>query len=101
MIPLLIDAAKIMDDIFWIEAYGDKQVLLDSLTSDAEKKLVMINYGPWERLNNNAPFIAGKGPKPAGANFYPVNMTEDEFNKLADTNKTGLYSLIRRDDREN
>jgi len=100
MIPLLIDVAKIMDDIFWIEAYGDKQALLDSLKTDTEKKLVMINYGPWERLNNNKPFIAGKGPKPAGANFYPVDMTEAEFNKLDSTDKTanGLYSLIRRDD---
>ncbi len=98
MIPLLIDAAKIMDDIFWMEAYGDKKALLDTLTSDAERKLVMINYGPWERLNNNAPFIAGVGPKPAGANFYPVDMTEEEFNNLADANKIGLYSLIRRDD---
>jgi hypothetical protein len=100
MIPLLIDAAKIMDDIFWIEAYGDKQALLDSLKTDVEKQLVMINYGPWERLNNNKPFIAGMGPKPAGANFYPVNMTEEEFNKLDSADKTakGLYSLIRRDD---
>jgi hypothetical protein len=100
MIPLLLDAAKIMDELFWIEAYGDKQALLDSLKTDAEKKLVMINYGPWERLNNNKPFIVGKGPKPAGANFYPVNMTEKEFKKLAETNETakGLYTLIRRDD---
>ncbi len=100
MIPLLIEAAKIMDDIFWIEAYGDKQPLLDSLKSETERKLVMINYGPWERLNNNNPFIAGIGPKPAGANFYPANMTEEEFKKLAETEKSakGLYSLIRRDD---
>ncbi len=100
MIPLLIEAAKIMDDIFWIEAYGDKQSLLDSLKTDAEKQLVLINYGPWERLNNNKPFIAGKGTKPPGANFYPVNMTEKEFNELDSIDKTakGLYTLIRRDD---
>jgi hypothetical protein len=100
MIPLLFDAAQIMDDIFWLEAYGDKQTLLDSLKSDTEKKLVMINYGPWERLNNNKPFIAGIGPKPAGANFYPVNMTAEEFNKLADSDPAakGLYTLIRRDE---
>ncbi len=101
MIPLLIEAAKIMDDIFWIEAYGDKKALLDSLKEDAEKQLALINYGPWDRLNNNKPFITGKGPKPAGANFYPVDMTQDEFNKLADPNKTTLYSLIRRDEQGN
>jgi hypothetical protein len=101
MIPLLIEAAKIMDDIFWIEAFGDKRALLDSLKEDAEKQLAIINYGPWDRLNNNEPFIAGKGPKPTGANFYPVDMTEEEFNKLSDTNKTSQYSLIRRDEQGN
>jgi len=101
MIPLLIEAAKIMDDIFWIEAYGDKRALLDSLKEDAEKQFVMINYGPWERLNDNKPFIAGIGPKPAGANFYPADMTEEEFSKLADTEKASLYSLIRRDEQGN
>jgi hypothetical protein len=98
MIPLLIDAAKIMDEIFWIEAYGDKNALLDSIKSEEEKKLAMINYGPWERLNDNKPFINGIGPKPAGANYYPIDMTTNEFEKLADKDKTGLYSLIRRND---
>jgi len=101
MIPLLIETAKIMDDIFWIEAYGNKKDLLDSLQNEAEKKLAMINYGPWERLNNNQPFITGRGPKPAGANYYPADMSGEEFDKLADTNKTGLYSLIRRDEQKN
>jgi len=98
MIPLLIEAAKVMDDIFWMEAYGDKHDLLNSLKSDAEKQLALINYGPWQRLENNEPFVGGIGPKPAGANYYPQDMSPDEFNKLADTNKTGLYSLIRRDE---
>jgi hypothetical protein len=98
MIPLLIEAAKIMDDIFWIEAYGDKKVLLDSIKTDEERKLAIINYGPWERLNDNKPFIAGFGPKPPGANYYPADMTNEEFNELPDQDKTGLYSLIRRND---
>jgi hypothetical protein len=77
MIPLMIEAAAIMDEMFWEEAYGDKDTLLDKLESDALKKLVMINYGPWERLNNNAPFITGTGPKLPGANYYPSDMTQD------------------------
>jgi hypothetical protein len=99
MIPLLIRAAQIMDDIFWQEAYGDKKALLKNIPDDGEKKLVEINYGPWERLNNNKPFIYGYGPKPAGANFYPADMTAAEFNNLDDTNKTGLYTLLRRNDK--
>lgn len=98
MIPLLIEAARIMDEIFWIEAYGDKNTLLDSIRTDEERKFAMINYGPWERLNDNKPFLAGFGPKPAGANYYPADMTSEEFDNLADPEKTGLYSLIRRND---
>jgi hypothetical protein len=98
MIPLLIEAADIMDEIFWLEAYGDKDALLESIKGEEMKKFVMINYGPWERLNNNLPFMAGFGPKPAGANYYPADMTIEEFEKLEDGNKTGLYSVIRRND---
>jgi len=98
MIPLLLEAAKIMDDIFWQEAYGDKETLLASLKSDELKKMALINYGPWERLNDNNPFLTGVGPKPAGANYYPADMTIDEFEKFPDSSKTGLYSLIRRNE---
>jgi hypothetical protein len=101
MIPLLIEAARLMDDIFWMEAWGDKDKLLDSLDSDEAKKLVIINYGPWERLNNNQPFLPGYGPKPPGANFYPPDMTADEFNNLSAPDKTSLYTLIRRDEAGN
>jgi hypothetical protein len=97
MIPLLIEAAKLMDDIFWMEAWGDKNALLDSLKTDAEKKLAMINYGPWERLNNNHPFLPGFGPKPPGACFYPTDMTKEEFEKLDAPDKTSLYTLLKRD----
>jgi hypothetical protein len=97
MIPLLMEAARLMDDIFWMEAWGDKNALLGSLKSDAEKKLVLIHYGPWERLNNNRPFLHGYGPKPRGANFYPADMTAEEFNALSLPEKSGLYTLLRRD----
>ena len=96
MIPILIDAAKIMDDIFWIEAYGDKEELLSKLKTDDEKKFVMINYGPWERLEDNMPFIKGVGEKPLGANFYPTDMTKEEFEAFDAPDKASLYTLIRR-----
>jgi len=97
MIPLLIETAKIMDDIFWMEAWGDKNALLDSLKTDSEKKLAMVNYGPWERLNNNQPFLTGYGQKPLGACFYPADMTKEEFEKLITPYKESLYTLIKRD----
>ncbi len=85
MIPLLIEAAQQMDELFWLQAYGDRARLLAAARSDDERKFLEINYGPWDRLAGNEPFVAGVGAKPAGANFYPVDMTKEEFEKhLAD-----------------
>ena len=98
MIPLMIEASKIMDELFWYEAYGKKDSLLASLTDPATKKYVYINYGPWDRLANNEPFIEGVGPKPDGANFYPTDMTKEEFEAAELEDKTSLYTFIRRDD---
>jgi hypothetical protein len=96
MLPLLLDAAKIMDEIFWTQAFGDKNSLFSASLDEYAEKFVKINYGPWERLNNNQPFVQGFGEKPAGANFYPTDMTKEEFEAWDDTTKTSLYTVIRR-----
>ncbi|MGC9470473.1 MAG: dipeptidyl-peptidase 3 family protein [Bacteroidales bacterium] len=101
MLPYLFDAADIMDELFWKQAYGDKSELLDTITDEATRTFVLINYGPWERLNNNRPFIDGAGEKPAGASFYPPDMTPEEFEALEAPDKTSLYTLIRRDENGN
>ena len=97
MIPVLIEIANLMDDIFWMQTFGDKDSLFSTINDDNTRKYVEINYGPWERLNANAEIIKGIGPKPAGANFYPKDMIKEEFEKLSDPNKTSLYTLVRRD----
>jgi hypothetical protein len=56
-----------------------------------------INYGPWERLNGNLPYLTGFGPKPAGSGYYPSDMTLDEFEELNDPEKSNLYTLITRE----
>jgi len=99
MLTHLIDAAKIMDEIFWQQAFGDKDTLINRIRTEYLKTFVKINYGPWERLNDNQPFIEGYGPKPAGANFYPPDMTKEEFNNFDSQDKTSLYTLIRRDEK--
>jgi hypothetical protein len=101
MLPLLLEAAQIMDDIFWEQAYGDKNELFTSDLDDYTQKFLQINYGPWERLKNNQPFIEGVGPKPAGANFYPADMTKEEFDAWDEPTKTSLYTIIRRDENGN
>ena len=80
MLPILIQVADIMEDIFWQEAYGDKTPLFQQFANDsAALKYLSINYGPWDRLDDNKPFIEGVGAKPLGANFYPADMTKEEF----------------------
>lgn len=98
MIPLLIDAAKEMDEVFWMESYGEKEQLMEGLTSK-EQRFAEINYGPWDRLQENEPFVEGVVPKPQGANFYPEDMTKEEFEEWESENKDDLYTLVRRDER--
>ncbi len=97
MIPLLIEAADIMNELFWMESFGDKDSLLNSLQREEERKLVQIHYGPWDRMNDDAPFIKGFGEKSPGANFYPADITVEEFEKFNNPSKKELYTLIRRD----
>ncbi|MEQ8240102.1 MAG: Zn-dependent hydrolase [Cyclobacteriaceae bacterium] len=98
MIPKLIQAAQMMDELFWFEAYGKKDSLLGALTSEVAQKFTKINYGPWDRLNNNEPFIKGVGAKPLGANFYPKDMTKEEFDQADLDDKKSQYTFLRRDE---
>lgn len=98
MLPLLIQAADVMEDIYWHNAYGDKDQLFNGVTDPALIKYLSINYGPWDRLNANKPFVEGAGEKPLGANFYPKDMSKEEFDALKDERKTDWYSIIRRDE---
>ena len=101
MIDILIEASKVMDDLFWFDAYGDKTAFMNSLDSDELKAFGLINYGPWDRLGSNVPFVSGIGDKPAGANFYPKDMTKEEFESSELDDKSSLYTYIRRDDSGN
>ncbi len=100
MIPLLIEAAQAMDEVFWIQAYGNKDELLAAIEDPALKAFAEINYGPWDRLDDNEPFVEGVGPKPPGANLYPADVTKEEFEAAAaaDPALKSLYTMVRRDD---
>ena len=99
MIGLLIEAAEIMDDLFWRQAYGDDyEAWLDSIGVDETRLFAEQNYGPWDRLDSNRPFMQGVGAKPLGANFYPADMTREEFDAAYLPGKEDLYTLLRRND---
>jgi hypothetical protein len=103
MLPLLVDAAREMHDIYWVQAVGPRDSVLSSISDPAARRLAEVNVGPWDRLDGNVPFVAGVGPKPHGANFYPRDMSKEEFDRAvqgggvhADSLKS-LYTMVRRD----
>lgn len=97
IIPLFIKVGQIIDQMYWYEAYGTKDSLLSAISNDAARKYAEINYGPWDRLNGDSVFIEGFGPKPAGANFYPKDMTREEFEAADLPDKKSSYTFLRRD----
>lgn len=99
MLKLLFEAADLMDQIFWMENVEEKNAFLLGIDDPKLKRYAEINYGPWDEMNNLATFIPGYGAKPAGAQFYPVDMTKEQFERFDDPNKTSLYTLIRRNDK--
>jgi hypothetical protein len=80
----LVLAAKAIDNIFWKQAsHVGLEILQDFENADhpaAEDfvRYLKINFGPYDRLDENKPFI-GTDPKPLGAGFYPPDMTKDYF----------------------
>ncbi|TKC02101.1 dipeptidyl-peptidase 3 family protein [Pedobacter cryotolerans] len=95
VLPLLIEAAKIMDELFWKQAYPQRDSLLNAIKDEKTKQFVMINYGPWDRLNGDKPFVAGIGAKTLNGTFYPAGMTKEQLEKSDVKDKFGLYSVIR------
>ncbi len=101
MLPHLFAAADIMNDLFWEQAYGDKNQLLESISHPELRAFAEINYGPWDRLNSDAPFLDNVEEKPLGANIYPADITKDEFEALGLADEKGQYSMVRRNDSGN
>jgi len=107
VIKKLVQASQVLDTVFRLQVWRDNLAYagrLDSATGpgmDAAREYYDIMYGPWDRLESDAPFLA-VGPKPEGAGFYPADMTRDEFGSwLADhpsdsTAFTSYYTVIRR-----
>lgn len=101
ILPILFDVADIMEKLYWEQTIGDKERFMSQITDTEAKKFANINSGPWDRLNDNKPFFKEIGPKPDGANFYPTDMSKEEFKNWENKNKTSLYTLIRRDNQGN
>lgn len=101
----LYHAAKLMDDIFLIQVSEDNPGLREKLQKKGDAdylRFFKINFGPWDRIEGDKPVLTD-APKPLGANFYPLDMTREEFERwLADhpDDKDGFesnFTVIRRD----
>ena len=108
----LIQASRLMDEMYLRQVWSGNVALKGQLAADtsAEGKLryemFMLNKSPWSGLDHDSAFIAGAPyPKPAGANFYPEDMTKEEFEawvktlSAADQEKArGFFYTVRRDE---
>ena len=87
-------AADQADAIYWEQNFGPKSTF-DNVEDPAAKEFAYVNYGPWDRMDGK-PFISGYGQRPMGSNFYPADMTDEEFKALESQDKESPYTLIRR-----
>ena len=97
IVSLFREAAEIMDGLFWKQTFGDKSEI-EALPEGYAKDYALINYGAWDHLDDNKPFIEGYGEKPLGCQYYPQDMTMEEWNAFEDPDKLNLYTVIRRDE---
>ncbi len=106
-----IEASKLLDPLFLRQVWSGNEALEKNLQADKtvagrqQLHYFYINDGPWSRLDNNEPFIEGvPREKPPQANYYPDDITKEEFNSwlqglsAEDKEKaTGYFYVIRRD----
>ena len=97
VVDLFRQAGEIMDGLFWKQTFGDKAEI-EALPDGYAKEYAMINYGPWDHLDDNKPFVEGYQAKPLGCQYYPQDMTMEEWEAFDDPDKLSLYTVIRRDE---
>ncbi len=109
VIDKLYQACKIIDEIFLEQVYSKNNYIKAELKNknDENSKLIYrffkMNFGPFDRINHNKCFY-GTSKKPEGANFYPEDMTKEEFENWIKNNPndkdlfTSEFSVIRRKD---
>src|SRR5260370_25920931 len=107
----LIGASKVVNRLFMQQLWSGNLPLYKKLQQDktplgrARLHYFWINKGPWSEIDGHTAFLPGvPAHKPPGANFYPEDMTKEEFEtwtkSLLPSEKTqaeGFFTVIRRD----
>ncbi len=99
MIPLLTDAARAMESVFWRQTMGDPEALFAMPWTQPVRQLLAIHFGPWDRMENNRPLVPGIAAKPEGARFYPETLTREAFEEasLKRPELKDPFALVRND----
>ena len=110
LVDELVEASRIMDELFLIQVYKDNPELRERLAKDKKQpaldKYFTINFGPFDRLAHDKPFVSGVGEKPLGANYYPENMTKVQFESWVKKHPRDRkafesnFTVIRRDGKQ-
>src|SRR5438132_1289911 len=103
VIAKLIEASKQIDEVFWRQVSEENPALRDRMPKpSAAYDYFVMNKGPWDRLKDDEPFVGTK-KKPAGAAFYPEDLTKDDFERYVAAHPAkkdelqGLFTIVRRD----
>jgi hypothetical protein len=103
----IVEAAALMDPLFLRQVWSGNAQLASKLAADRTEagreryRYFRINQGPWSRLDHNEAFIPGVRAKPAGAGFYPEEMTKAEFEEWQPANQAAaqsFFTVIRRNE---
>jgi len=102
-LPLLVAALRSIDRAFWQQVFGPKVPFLESIPDDDARRFAEINYGPWDRLDDDRPFFAVQ-PKPAASRFYPMDLQPGELEVAGAASADGgaglrnPYTVVRREE---
>jgi hypothetical protein len=105
LVRKLVEASDQMDAIFLKQVWRGNPAMatrVAGMEGSASQQFFDIMYGPWNRLDENEPFL-DVGPKPPGAGYYPPDLTKQEFEAWIAAHPededafTSGYTVIRRD----
>ena len=104
VVNLLIQASSLMSEIYKRQSTPEYDKLRAEVAAQNDPALLErfdAFFGPWDPVNDGEPFFGGK-PKPAGAGFYPADLTKDEFDKYLAAHPdeaaklTDPYTVVKR-----